>query len=443
MQSILLCLGAFAAVFWFTRRSLVAGLEAALIVGYFYGIVRANVPQAFSHFIFDAGIGGLYVAMWLRGLTPLERLKTRKVRKWLVLLIGWPLLLFFIPMQAPLIQLVGLRGAVWFLPFLLVGAVIDDEEWSQLALWLAILNLLALAFALAEFRVGIERFYPHNAVTELIYKQNDVINGNLSVYRIPAIFVNQASYSGTMILTMPFLLGAWVQTERTTRQKLLVTAGIIAAMLGVFLGASRSAALCLFAQLLTLASFAKLRFHHLLAFAAIVAVVGYWVYKEPRLQRFTHLDTGYVEQRVHGSVNEGFFDALWDYPLGNGLGGGGTSIPYFLQNQLRAPVVMENEYGRILLEQGIPGLCLWVAFIVTALAGARGGHSGPWRVGWRVATVTTVLAFGTALIGTGLLTAIPGTAMTLMFTGWMCAPELKPVRITAQEAESWAYGAAT
>jgi hypothetical protein len=443
MESLLLCVGAFASVFWMTRRSLVAGLEAVLIVGYLYGIVRANVPQAFSHFIFDAGIGGLYLSMWLRGLTPVERLKTRRIRKWLVLLIGWPLLLFFIPVQDPLIQLVGLRGVVWFLPFLLFGALIDDEDRSRFALWLAALNLLALAFALAEFRVGIERFYPHNAVTALIYTQNDVIQGQFSVYRIPAIFVNQATYSGTMVITMPLLVGAWLQTRCTRGQKTLLMAGVIAAMLGVFLGASRSQALLLFIQLAAFASFARIRLNHLIAFAAIAVVVGYFVYRHPRLQRFTHLDTGYVEGRIHGSVNEGFLDALWDYPLGNGLGGGGTSIPYFLQDRLRNPVAIENEYGRILLEQGIPGLGLWVALVLTVIFGGSAERAGPWRVGLLLAKVTTVLAFGTAFIGTGLLTAIPGTAMLLLFMGWICAPELKPVRIPAQETEQWAYSAAT
>src|SRR5215471_8133507 len=113
----ILCLGAFLAVFLFTRRSLVAGMIAVLAVGYLYGIVRANVPQSFSHFIFDAGLGGLYLGLWLKGITPVQRLKTRKIRKWLVFLVGWPALLFFIPLQDPVIQLVGLRGQIWFVPF--------------------------------------------------------------------------------------------------------------------------------------------------------------------------------------------------------------------------------------------------------------------------------------------------------------------------------------
>jgi hypothetical protein len=439
MESILLCVGAFAAVYWCTKGSLVYGLRAVILVGYFYGIVRANVPQTGSHFIFDAGIGGLYLGTLLRGLTPIQKLRIRKVRGWVVCLVAWPLLLFFVPAQDSMIQLVGLRSAVWFVPFLIFGALIDDKERSQLAVWLAILNLAALGFGLAEFTLGIPRFYPHNVVTELIYKQNDVVQGDYSVFRIPAIFVNQAGYSATMVLSMPFLAGAGVQTECTRQQKLLLSSGIIAAMLGVFLGASRSQALLLFGQTATLIGFAKIRPKHLLAFAAVATVVGYNVYSQPRLQRFTRLDFDYVDARVHGSVNEGFLEAVIDHPLGNGLGGGGTSIPYFLEGRLKNPVAIENEYGHILLELGIPGLLLWAAFIVMVIAGAPSERAGPWRVGWRLSRVTVALYFGTAFIGIGLMTAVPGTCMLLLMTGWMCAPKLKRFRITADEAEPWAY----
>jgi len=439
MESILLCVGAFAAVHWFTNRSLVAGLRAIIAVGYFYGIVRANVPQTASHFIFDAGIGGLYLGTWLKSLTPVQKLRIRKVRGWVICLIAWPLVLFFVPVQDSMVQLVGLRSAVWFVPFLIFGALIDDEERSQLALWLALLNLVALGFGLAELSLGIPRFYPHNVVTELIYRQNDVVQGDRSIFRIPAIFVNQASYSATMVMSIPFLAGAWVQTERTRQEKLLLSAAIIAALLGVFLGASRSQAILLFIQIATLISFAKIKPKHLLAFGAVAALVGYWVYKQPRLQRFSQLDFNIVEARVHVSANESFLDAIVDYPLGNGLGGGGSSIPYFLQGRLKNAVVLENEYAHILLELGIPGLLLWAAFIIMAIADAPSERAGPWRVGWRLSRVTVALYFCTAILGVGLMTSIPSTCMLLFMTGWMCAPKLRRFRMTADETELCAY----
>ena len=441
MEAAFLCIVALFAVFWLGKRSLIVSLSATLTVGYLYGIVRANLPQTFSHFIFDAGIAGLYLAVWSNGLTPIQRLRIRKARGWVLCLVGWPLILFFIPVQDQLIQLVGLRGAIWFVPFLMIGALIDDDERSRLALWLALLNLLALGFALAEVSLGLAKFYPHNAVTQLIYRQNDVIPGSTSTYRIPAIFPTQAGYSATMVLSMPLLVGAFVQEKCSRRQKALLGGGMVAAMAGIFLGASRSQALILFAQLLSLATFAKIRLRHVVAFAIFAAVVGHWIYQQPRLQRFTQLDTNLVEERVHSSVNESFLNALTDYPLGNGLGGGGTSIPYFLQNRIKNPVGIENEYGRILLETGIPGLALWIAFAIVAIGTAPSDRAGPWRVGWRMARVTSALYFATAFIGTGLLTAIPGTTLLLLHTGWLCAPRLRPFRITAEEAETWAQPA--
>jgi hypothetical protein len=438
MTAIVLCLTVFLVVYWCTKRSLATGLNAVLTVGYAYGLVRANVPQAFSHFIFDAGIGGLYLGIPWSSLTPIQRFRVKKLRPWVIALVGWPVLLLFVPAQDLVVQLVGLRGVVWFLPLLLVGALIDDGGRFKLALWLAVLNLVALAFALAEVRLGLQRFYPYNSVTYLIYQQNDVVPGDYTIFRIPAIFVNQACYSGTMVLSLPLLAGAWVQRECTPTQRILLTAGVIAAMLGVFLGASRSHALLFFVQISTLATFARIRRGNLLALATIVVVVGYWVYREPRLQRFTQLDVGFVEERVQASVNAGFLDVFMDYPLGNGLGGG-SSMPYFLQNRVKNPVAMENEYGRILLETGIPGLLLWVAFILFALLNSPSDRAGPWQVGWRLARVTVAIFFGTAFVGAGLLTAIPATCLLLLMTGWLCAPRLRSFRVAADDAFAGAY----
>ncbi|MBV8135201.1 MAG: hypothetical protein JO121_06100 [Deltaproteobacteria bacterium] len=438
MQSVVLCLGAFLVVYSCTRRSLTAGLNAVLTVGYAYGIVRANIPQTFSHFIFDAGIGGLYLGMAWNGLSPIQRLRIQRIRPWVIALIGWPVLLMFVPAQDAVIQLVGLRGVVWFLPFLFVGALADDDGGSKLALWLAVLNLVALAFALSEVSWGLPRFYPYNDVTYLIYQQNDVVPGDYTIFRIPAIFVNQACYSGTMVLSLPLLVGTWVQRECTRRERVLLTAGVIAAMLGVFLGASRTHALLFFAQLLTFATFVRLRASNLLALAAVGVLVGYWVFTQPRLQRFTQLDAGFIEERVRASANASFLDALVDYPLGNGLGGG-TSMPYFLQDRVRNPVGMENEYGRILLETGIPGLLLWVAFLLSALISSPSERTGRWRIGRRLARASVALFFGTAFIGAGLLTAIPAACILLYMTGWLYVPKLRPLRVTADDALQWAH----
>src|ERR1043165_60086 len=173
-MAIILCFGAFLVCYLAGRRSLVSGLVFTLAVGYAYGIIRANLPEAFSHFLFDSAVVGLYLAQLFRTLTPAQQFRTQTLRPWLEFLIAWPLVLFVIPAQALPVQLVGLRGAIFFLPFVLIGARLEPEERFELASWLAALNLIVLAVAIAEFFVGVERFFPKNVVTEIIYKSKDL-----------------------------------------------------------------------------------------------------------------------------------------------------------------------------------------------------------------------------------------------------------------------------
>ena len=99
-------------------------------------------------------------------------------------------------------------------------------------------------------------------------------------------------------------------------------------------------------------------------------------------------------------------------------------MPYFLQGQVRNPIGMENEYSRILSEQGIIGLLMWLAFIVWFLsrmpiAFARGTWSTSRRLVWCLITVS----LGSAWLGTGLLTSIPGTVLLIMGMGWTSVRE--------------------
>ena len=150
------------------------------------------------------------------------------------------------------------------------------------------------------------------------------------------------------------------------------------------------------------------------------------------MQRFVTLeDTSYVKKRVSSSMNSNFFELALQYPLGNGLGGGGTSLPYFLQDEVRNPVVIENEYARIMLEEGLPGLALWLSFIFWALTRPLPRETDPWYLGKWLARVTLVYCFMTAPTGLGLLTSIPGTALILVFAGWIATPNVMPAGIRA------------
>ncbi len=118
--------------------------------------------------------------------------------------------------------------------------------------------------------------------------------------------------------------------------------------------------------------------------------------------------------------------------MGNGLGGGGTSIPYFLQGEVRNPIGMENGYALILCEQGLIGLALWIAFIGWFVSRAPTAFAkGPWGNSRRMAWCLSALSLGTAWIGIGLFTSIPSTVLLFLAMGWTSVPimrEYGPVR---------------
>src|SRR5712692_4202368 len=325
MEGTALCIAAMLGCFLAGRRSVVWGLGAVMTVGYGYGIIRANVPSPVMHFLFDAGAGGFYLALVSLGVNPEQWTRVRALQPWLVLLIGWPLLLFIFPVQDPLVQLVGLRGQIFFVPFVLIAAMLEPEDWYLLAKWIAVLNLAAFGFAVAEYVKGVPEFYPRNAMTQIIYMSKDV--AGWSQYRIPATFINSAAYCGMMVATMTLLLGAWIQRRGLKLDFWLLSAAIVAGGLGVFMGASRTSALILFLMLGLTFLMGHLSLKVVIRVALAMAIVGWFVMNNPRLQRFTTLsDPDTVQARLDYTygVSQSVFDVAIKYPMGNGLGGGGT-----------------------------------------------------------------------------------------------------------------------
>lgn len=448
MISIALCALAFLVCVQTGRRSLVAGLCALLAIGYAYGILRANLPDGISHVIFDAGVLGLYVAQLPRRQPRWQLSRSDDIRNWLIVLMAWPLILFAMPWQDPLIQLVGLRGSIFLLPFLLLGARLTGDDIYKLALWLSVLNLAAGALAFAEFAVGVEPFFPRNAVTEIIYRSKDL--AGYTAYRIPSSFGSAHAYAATMVMTIVVIAGAWVQGHHGRWQPRLMAAALMVSMLAVFMSATRLNALMLFALILTTTFTGRLPGAYRFRWLILLLVVGYMVGGDERLQRFRTLqDPEFLTERLAGSVNLSFLELVRQYPLGNGLGGGGTSVPYFLQDRIRNAVVMENEYARILLELGVPGLVTWALFLAWVFTRRAIARTDMFHFGRRLAYVACACSFATGMIGVGLFTSVPTTVLLLLLTGWMVVPEVRfapaPVRLAlpAGGQPSMSYGRAT
>lgn len=433
MISIALCVASFVACFQAARQSLVAGLCAVLGVGYAYGIVRANLPDGFSHLLFDSAVLGLYAAQLWRRQPVWQGMRSEELRNWIFVLMAWPVLLFFSMRQDPLIQIVGLRGNIFLIPFILFGARLTGDDIYKLALWLSVCNLVAGVFAAAQFVVGVEPFFPQNAVTDIIYRSKDL--ADYTAYRIPASFSSAHAYAGTMVMSIAIIAGAWVQPHYGKWQSRLLGAALVMAMLGVFMSATRLNALILFALVITTVFSGRLPGAYRFRYLIVLAAVGYLVAGEERLQRFTTLqDPEFLSERLVGSVNLTFFELAGKYPLGNGLGGGGTSVPHFLQHRIRNVVTMENEYARILLELGLPGLLMWGLFIAWAFTRPNIRRSDMFHFGRRLAYIACGCCFGMGLLGVGLFTSVPMTTLTFLLIGWFAVREVRAAPVAGAPA---------
>lgn len=418
MTTIFFSAGAFILCLWAANRSLRYGLLAVMAIGYLYGILRANFPDTSTYVTFDMAVLGLYIGQLWRPLTPERRRHAHDLRLWLVALITWPVLLFFLtPADTPLVELVGLRANTFLLPFLLLGARLDDDDMFWLALAFAALNLAVVGVGIAEFFLGIEPFYPRNDVTDIIYRSKDLVGW--TAHRIPATFSSAHAFAGTLVMSLPVLIGAWVQTSRKVRwHRNLLGLAIAASLLGVFMAAARTHMITASILVAIVTFSGQLRGEQWVRWIVALCLVGYVISGEERLQRFTTLqDTEFIAERWTGSVNEGFFEAIKAYPMGNGLAGGGTSVPYFLRGQ-QSPLIMENEYARIGIEQGLPGLTLWVVFLLWTFLRWPRRRNEDWALGRVIAWIACALFFLTGLTGVGLMSSVPQTVLMLTLMGW-------------------------
>ena len=95
--------------------------------------------------------------------------------------------------------------------------------------------------------------------------------------------------------------------------------------------------------------------------------------------------------------------------------------------------MMENEYARIVLEQGLPGLALWILFIVWVLVRSPGRMRDSWVLGRRLAWLTFFSAFFSGLLGMGMFTSVPQTVIMLTTMGWfVVARKPAPVPVLAR-----------
>ncbi|MEQ1872021.1 MAG: O-antigen ligase family protein, partial [Vicinamibacterales bacterium] len=245
-----------------------------------------------------------------------------------------------------------------------------------------------------------------------------------TAHRIPASFVNAHAFAGTMVTTLVLLIGAWSQPHERRWIGPLMASASVASFLGVFMAATRTHMItaAVLAGVVTLTG--GLSRSQRVRWLAALALIGYIVAADTRLQRFTTLtEKGALSERIGNSVNQNFFDVVAESPLGNGLTSGGTSVPYFLRSRHSGPpLLLESEYARIAIEQGLPGLLLWALFIFwVALKIPAGGHDS-WLLGRRLAWAACLSIFVSGMLGIGMMASVPQASIMLLLIGWFTSP---------------------
>jgi hypothetical protein len=399
-----------------TRRSLGLGFVALCAVGYFNGVIRANFLGIFTTFMFDAAVFGFYLGYVIRtGGAGFWSGQGGLFALWLIL---WPLILSLIPINDLLVQMVALRGTVWFLPVMLIARRFSSADLGVITKGLAVLNLCALAGGIYIYQNGVEAVYPENAVTQIIYMSNDVAGHEY--HRIPSTFLSAHSYGGAMLFTLPFLLEGVFGAGLRWPVRLLAALGVFAAAGGIMMCAARQPVVTF--VITTLIAWICTRFHPIFGLIALALMaVGFAVTAtNERLERASSLeDTSYVSDRMRSSANDTLLDLITDYPGGAGMGSSiGTSIPFFLADRAPKMIGLENEYCRILVDQGWVGLSLWIVFLIWLFRwppplrlGAR------WGLGLVLMYSLTLTNWATAFIGTGMLSAVPASVILLAQMG--------------------------
>jgi hypothetical protein len=321
--------------------------------------------------------------------------------------------------QPLVIQLVGLRPMLIFVPMLVVGSRVARDDLDYLAPRVAWLNIAVLAVGAYEFVFGVEQIIPHNMMTEIVYQSADVIAGGSAYKRIPATFIHAHVYGFMMLTSIPFVAHG-LESER--RVRLICAGGIGAAILGIFMCGARMPVVFVTLSTAYVLASSRVRTSTWFAFLAAGAIGLAAAMTNERLQRFETLaDTDMVELRIRSSIDLDFFDLCAQFPFGSGLGRGwGTAIPYFMSNQGIPQIGAENEFSRIVIDTGIPGLVLWIIFFGWAMVQKDQSESSPIMkmFAW---PLTTLVIIG-ANLGVGLFTAIPVSPLLMLLIGVRTTP---------------------
>ncbi len=300
--------------------------------------------------------------------------------------------------------IMGLKIYCYYVPLMFVGHALirDHADLDRLLITMLSTALVVAALGLTQAVVGIEFLTPQDLAPELEALGRELrtapISG-LSFYRPTSVFVSEARFGSYMFLMFVLAVGTWAYTHLARRRwEWLAGATVIFTAFGLFVHGSRAGvlygtasaiAICcaLFGtRLLDFASRRSLaRQLGVISVVIGVAAAGYALaFPVVVAARWAQ----YAETISPFSPASELFWRVWGYPwlnlkgafapptwlVGQGIGVASLGVQY-LAPIVGAPssvIPVESGYGTLVLELGIGGPILWIAWsAVLVFAGVR------------------------------------------------------------------------
>jgi O-Antigen ligase len=294
------------------------------------------------------------------------------------------------------------NAAFFYVPFALLYTLLADCRWDRrlLAAALAVVVAEGVVFALVGF--------VEYATRHLLWNHEVITSNDFHTYfRVNSLFWDPNIYGRFMALVVTALAAALLWAERERTAILAVGAGGVL-FLGLASTYSQSSFIALLAGLAVLAALRwSLRWTVLACGGAVLVTLALVLAAGTSLK----IDLSKVNSDTSGRANliSGGVHLFGDRPLqGYGAGSFGAAYRNHRSHHRAAVTVSHTEPITVGAEQGLIGLTLYAALLITAFATLLGGartlmpglRSPPGRAhdAWLVAARAAVLAAFTALI---------------------------------------------
>lgn len=302
------------------------------------------------------------------GPVPGEAVAPSGVAAWMKPLLAASVLLFALGLIYSDDRSVGLQNLCFFLiPFAVIFALVSEFEWSRRRLRIVLIVVLAEALVCAV--VGFAEYQ----LKELLWNETVMRTNDFHVYfRVNSLFWDPNVYGRYLAIAITAAAGAlvWSRSRRDAIALCLVAAVLWLALMTTF---SQSSFIALLAGLAVLIA---LRWSLRLVLAGLAALLVGGLLFGAFAGGLVKLDLGALNKQTSGRANlvEGGIELFGNRPA---LGYGSGSFSRAFKDEIAGPdapvTESHTEPITVAAEQGLVGLALYVALVVSALAALAAG----------------------------------------------------------------------